>query len=227
MAMHPGARPAILAALAAASLAASAAGDPARGARLFHPCGHCHSTAPGEHGVGPSLAKVFGAKAGGVEGFARYSEALKASGKVWDEDNLDRWLADPVKLVPGNTMAFPGVRNAAARADLIAYLKAVSDGTAPPRPERVAAARLDLRKAPPEGQVRSITLCKDVYTVETADGNKEQVAESNLRFRTDSSELGPAPGKPVAIGAGRNEEGGFVIFAAPAEISAFIRRKCP
>ena len=227
MAVRPSARRGVLAAFAIASLGASAAGDPARGARFFHPCTHCHSTSPGEHGVGPSLAKVFGEKAATVEGFTRYSEALKASGKAWDAETLDRWLADPVKLVPGNTMAFPGVRNAAARADLIAYLKAVSDGTAPPRPERAAPARLDLRKAPPEGQVRSITLCKDTYTVETADGNKEQVAESNLRLRTDSSALGPAPGKPVAIGAGRNEEGGTVIFASPAEISAFIRRKCP
>jgi cytochrome c len=227
MAMQRNVRRGILVAFAAASLAASAAGDATRGARFFHPCGHCHSVAPGEQGVGPSLAKVYGAKAGTVEGFTRYSESLKGAGQVWDEENLDRWLSDPVKFIPGNTMAFPGVRNAAARADLIAYLKAVSDGTAPARPERVAAARLDLRKAPPEGQVRSITLCKDMYTVETADGNREQVAESNLRFRTDSSELGPAAGKPVAIGAGRNEEGGFVIFASPAEISAFIRRRCP
>ena len=74
--------------------------------------------------------------------------------------------------------------------------------------------------------MRSITLCKDTYTVETADGHKEKVAESNLRFRTDSSELGPRPGRPVALGAGRNEVGGFVIFSSPGEVSAFIRKSC-
>jgi cytochrome c len=211
----------------ASPLAAAAAGDPARGARFFHPCAHCHTTTPGEHGVGPSLARIFEARAGTVAGFDRYSEALGKSGKVWDAETLDQWLAAPAQFIPCNTMAFPGVRNAQARADLIAYLKAVSEGKAPPRPEREAARKVDLRKAPPEGQVRSITLCKDTYTVETADGHREKVAESNLRFRTDSSELGPAPGKPVAIGAGRNEEGGFVIFASPAEISGFIRRSCP
>jgi cytochrome c len=210
---------------ALASAAAQAAGDAARGARFFHPCAHCHTTEPGEHLVGPSLAKVFERKAGTVEGFDRYSEALKKSGSVWDAETLDKWLAAPAQFIPGNTMAFPGVRNAQARADLIAYLKAVSEGTAPARAQH-APARIDLSKAPPEGQVRSITLCKDTYTVETADGHKEKVAESNLRFRTDSSELGPAPGKPVAIGAGRREEGGFVIFASPAEISGFIRRSC-
>jgi cytochrome c len=208
-----------------APLAAQAAGDAARGARLFHPCAHCHTTAPGEHLVGPSLAKVFDGKAGTVEGFTRYSGPMKESGKVWDAETLDQWLADPARFIPGNTMAFPGVRNAQARADLVAYLKAVSEWTAPARP-RHEAPRIDFSKAPPEGQVRSITLCKGTYTVETADGHREKVAESNLRFRTDSSELGPAAGKPVAIGAGRNGEGGSVIFASPAEVSGFIRRAC-
>jgi cytochrome c len=211
--------------LVLAPLAAQAAGDAARGARLFHPCAHCHTTVPGEHLVGPSLAKVFNGKAGTVEGFDRYSGALRNSGKTWDAETLDKWLAAPAQFIPGNIMAFPGVRNAKAREDLIAYLKAVSDGTAPPRPAHEAPPRVDLSKAPPEGQVRSITLCKDTYTVETADGHREKVAESNLRFRTDSSELGPPPGKPVAIGAGR-QDGGFVIFASPAEISGFIRRSC-
>ncbi len=210
-----------------APVAAPAAGDAVRGARLFHPCAHCHTTAPGEHLVGPSLAKVFNSEAASVEGFTRYSEAMRKSGKTWDAETLDKWLAAPAQFIPGNTMAFPGVRNAQARQDLIAYLEAVSDGTAPARPERETARRIDLRKAPPEGQVRSITLCKDTYTVVTADGHREEVAESNLRFRTDSSELGPPPGNPVAIGAGRNEDGGFVIFASPAEISRFIRRACP
>ncbi len=210
-----------------ASLAAQAGGDAARGARLFHPCSHCHTTAPGEHLVGPSLAKVFNGKAASAEGFMRYSEAMRKSGKTWDAETLDKWLAAPAQFIPGNTMACPGVRNAQARQDLIAYLEAVSDGTAPARPQRETARRIDLRKAPPEGQVRSITLCKDTYTVVTADGHREEVAESNLRFRTDSSELGPPAGKPVAIGAGRNEDGGFVIFASPAEISRFIRRACP
>jgi cytochrome c len=208
------------------SVYAQAPGDAGRGARYFHPCTHCHSTAPGEQGVGPSLAKVFGARAGTVEGFTRYSEALAKSGKVWDAATLDAWLADPVKLIPGNTMAFPGVRNAQARADLIAYLKAVADGTAPARAERQAPQKIDLRKAPPEGQVRSITLCKDTYTVETADGKREEVAESSLQFRTDASNLGPAPGKPVALGAARNAEGGTIVFASPAEISRFVRSSC-
>ena len=54
-----------------APLAVEAAGDPGRGARLFHPCAHCHSTKPGEQLVGPSLAKIFDGKAASVEGFTQ------------------------------------------------------------------------------------------------------------------------------------------------------------
>src|SRR5688572_13190079 len=133
-------------ALLLAALASQAAGDAARGARLFHPCAHCHSTSPGAHLLGPSLASVFNGKAGSVEGFDRYSGALRNSGKTWDAETLDQWLADPAQFIPGNTMAFPGVRNAKAREDLIAYLKAVSDGTAPARPQRESAPRMDLSK---------------------------------------------------------------------------------
>lgn len=225
--MYDGPMRALLVLLAAimAHVPVHAAGDAARGARFFHPCAHCHSTNPGEQMTGPSLAKIFNAKAGAEAGFTRYSEALKKSGKVWDAESLDKWIADPALFIPGNSMAFPGFRNAQAREDLVAYLRAVSEGTAPQRPPHPAARRIDLGKAPPEGQVRAITLCKDVYTVETADGHREKVPEANLRFRTESGELGPRPGKPVAIGTER-DDGGVVVFASPAEISGFIRRAC-
>jgi len=208
------------------SAAVQAAGDAARGARFFHPCAHCHSTNPGEQLIGPSLAKIFNAKAGTVAGFTQYTEALRKSGKSWDAESLDLWIADPALFIPGNSMAFPGIRNAQAREDLVAYLKAVSEGSAPERPAHPAPRRIDFSKAPPEGQVRSITLCKDVYTVETADGHREKVPEANLRFRSESGELGPAPGKPVALGT-EKDDGGVIVFASPAEISGFIRRSCP
>ena len=116
----------ICGALLLAPLGAHGAGDAARGARLFHPCAHCHSTSPGAHLLGPSLASVFNGKAGSVEGFDRYSGALRNSGKTWDAETLDQWLADPAQFIPGNTMAFPGVRNAKAREDLIAETSGVA-----------------------------------------------------------------------------------------------------
>lgn len=41
---------------------------------------------------------------------------MRHSGIVWDEDTLDRFLADPRRVVPANRMAFPasGVRKIVA-----------------------------------------------------------------------------------------------------------------
>jgi cytochrome c len=87
-------------------------------------------------------------------------------------------------------------------------------------------SKLDLKNAPAAGQVRSITYCGDTYTVETADGKTEKIWEFNLRFKSDSSKLGPAPGKPVVVGAGMQGDRASVVFATPGEISAFIRESC-
>jgi cytochrome c len=98
---------------------------PLSGERLFgQRCGACHSTAPGETRVGPSLAGVVGRKAGSVPGYA-YSAALKASGLVWTTANLDRWLTGSNALVPGTRMAYAQA-DPAGRAAIIDYLTTLS-----------------------------------------------------------------------------------------------------
>ena len=72
----------------------------------------------------------------------------------------------------------------------------------------------------------AISHCADTYTVKTADGKSDKVWEFNLRFKTDSSELGPRPGKPVIVGAGMQGDRASVVFAAPSEISTFIKDAC-
>jgi len=214
--------------------AAHAAGDAKRGAQLFRQCMACHSAAEGEHMTGPSLAHVWGRKAAGEQGFMRYSDALKRAGITWDEATLDKWLASPESLVPGTTMTFPGVKQPQARRDLVAYLKAVGENKAPMAQEKggmgamggMGGGRADLRKAPPPGQVKSITYCRDTYTVQTADGKSAKVWEFNLRFKSDSSERGPAPGKPVVVGAGMQGDRASVVFSSPKEISEFIKSSC-
>jgi len=213
---------------------AGAAGDAALGAQVFRQCMACHSAQPGEHLTGPSLAHVWNRKAGTTPGFLRYSEALKGADLTWDEAALDKWLANPAQLVPGNSMTFPGIKDPQARQDLIAYLKAVDEKKAPSPPAAkgkggmmgMARPKPDLRKAPPAGQVRSITYCGDTYTVVTADGKVEKVWEFNLRFKSDSSKLGPAPGKPVVVGAGMQGDRASIVFASPKEISETIKREC-
>lgn len=88
----------------------------------FLQCRSCHAVEPGRHGVGPSLAGVFGTRAGEIQGYA-FSDAMKASGLTWDEATLDRWLEDPAGLIPGTRMVYPGMPDPARRREIIAYIK--------------------------------------------------------------------------------------------------------
>jgi cytochrome c len=123
-------------------------------------------------------------------------------------------------------MTFPGIKERQAREDVIVYLKALDEGKAPQPAQGMARPKMDLKNAPPAGQVRSITYCGDTYTVETADGKAEKVWEFNLRFKTDASKFGPEPGKPVVIGAGMQGDRAAIVFASPDEISKAIRQAC-
>jgi cytochrome c len=94
------------------------AADAGKGATLVQArCNVCHSP---EAGQGPDLAGVVGRKAGSLAGFP-YSPAMKASKLTWTTANLDTFLADPNKRVPGTSMPNPVV-DAGQRADIIAYL---------------------------------------------------------------------------------------------------------
>lgn len=88
----------------------------------FAQCMSCHAVAPGQNGIGPSLAGVFGRKAGMAPGFS-YSDAMKASGKTWDEASLDAFLANPMGVVPGTRMTYMGQSDPAKRKAVIEYLQ--------------------------------------------------------------------------------------------------------
>jgi cytochrome c len=84
----------------------------------------------------------------------------------------------------------------------------------------------NLRKLAPAEQIQTITLCRDTYRVTTADGAVHEFWERNLRFKTDSSPDGPEKGAPAILGAGMMGDRASVIFAAPDEISAWIKPSC-
>jgi cytochrome c len=93
------------------------------GKTVFKKCLACHAIGPdAKNKVGPVLNGIAGRKAGMIEGF-NYSEAMKTSGKTWDDATLDAYLTNPKDFIPKNKMIFVGLKEEADRKDLIAYLK--------------------------------------------------------------------------------------------------------
>jgi cytochrome c len=101
-------------------LAALALGDAKAGEAVYSRCLGCHAVEYNR--TGPKHCGLLGRRAGTAPGYESYSSAMKASKLVWDERTLERFLADPMKTVPGTTMTYAGVPDPKDRADLIAYL---------------------------------------------------------------------------------------------------------
>ena len=94
------------AAIVLGSPAIAQTADMSQGQQLFRACAPCHSLESDRNMTGPSLASLWGRKAGSLPSFERYSDALKSSGTIWDDRSLDGWLTDPDRMVPDNDMPF-------------------------------------------------------------------------------------------------------------------------
>ncbi|EPS44879.1 hypothetical protein H072_1125 [Dactylellina haptotyla CBS 200.50] len=101
-----------------------AAGDVKKGADTFKKrCKQCHTVESGaNHGTGPNLHGLFGRVSGTTSGFG-FSDANKKAGVTWDGEKLFEYLENPKKFMPGNKMAFAGLKKEKERNDLVAYLK--------------------------------------------------------------------------------------------------------
>lgn len=97
--------------------------DVKRGSDVFaEQCAECHSVREGKHKKGPSLFAVAGRKAAAQPGF-EFSEALRNTGWVWDNERLGMYLSQPAKKAnPGGKMKYDGLTNPKDLANLIGYL---------------------------------------------------------------------------------------------------------
>ncbi len=94
-------------------------------------CGACHNFVKGAGAkVGPDLYGVVGRDIGKEPGFT-YSGALQSKGGKWTFQNLYEWIKDPKAFIPGNKMAFAGIKNPQERANIIAFLDKQSDNPIP------------------------------------------------------------------------------------------------
>lgn len=86
-------------------------------------CSECHDITVGVTKIGPTLKGVVGRTAGTVPGFP-YSDAMKAAGFVWSEEQLTAYLVAPKTVVPKNKMNFNGIKRPGEIEPLVAYLLA-------------------------------------------------------------------------------------------------------
>lgn len=111
----------------AALLKTAGAPNVEAGKAVFKKCATCHTVDKGgENKTGPNLYGIIGRPVGSHAGFG-YSDAVKAKGGNWGWEDFAHYIWKPTEGVPGNKMAFVGVQDPQDLADLMAYMRTLSD----------------------------------------------------------------------------------------------------
>ncbi|TVT53510.1 MAG: c-type cytochrome [Sedimenticola thiotaurini] len=93
-------------------------------AAFMHRCKACHSLDPAKNAFGPSLIGVVGRPAGTLPRYS-YSKAMVNSNLVWNEENIRKWVADNVKLVPGTRMRHVAITDETEQSFIIEFLRSL------------------------------------------------------------------------------------------------------
>ncbi len=126
----PAAEPPAAPAAASALAALLAAADDGAGKKVAKKCVACHTFDKGGRAkVGPNLWEIVGRDKASISNY-RYSKSLAELGGQWTFEDLDAYITDPREFAPKNKMTFKGIRKAEDRADLLLYLRSLSDNPA-------------------------------------------------------------------------------------------------
>jgi cytochrome c len=176
-----------------------ASANPEAGAAVFKKCTACHTAENGgANKVGPNLWNIVNRPIASHEGFA-YSAPMKEFAQggsvVWDYDHLSHFLASPKGYIKGTAMGFAGVKKPDERANLIAYLRSLSDSPAP-LPEAAAPAAAAEPAAAPGGEAAPADAAPaEQAPAETAPA--PEAAPAPAETAPAPAETAPAPAAPA------------------------------
>ena len=103
-----------------------------KGTAAAKKCAACHTFEKGgPNRVGPNLYNVLNEPKGQGRGGFNFSAAMKAKGGTWTYEDLNAFLTNPKAFIPGTAMGFAGITKDSERADVIAYLRSLSESPAP------------------------------------------------------------------------------------------------
>lgn len=155
-----------------------ATADAGAGETVFKKCAACHTVDNGgANKVGPNLWNIVNRPVASHEGFS-YSGAMKEFSEggsvVWDYEHLNGFLLSPKGYVKGTAMAFAGLKKDDERANVIAYLRTLSDSPAPlPEPP---AAEAEAAEAPAAGEQPTAPASEAPAAAETPAANQNAPA---------------------------------------------------
>jgi cytochrome c len=178
--------------------------DPKAGANTAKACAACHTLEKGQPAkIGPNLWGVVGGPDAHMAGFG-YSEALqkrKAEGKTWTFDELDHFLTNPKGYIPGVAMNFGGIKDPQSRANVIDYLRTLSDSPLPLPPVE-AAPEAPAGAAPAEPAPGGETPATPAPTEPEKPGSPVKPAEPGAAAPAAPAGAAPAePAQPAAPAA--------------------------
>ena len=180
-------------------LAMIATADVERGQKVSKACAACHSfTKGGANGVGPNLWNVVGIPKQAKDGYS-YSGVLNVQGEDnWTYASLNKFIAKPKKYAPGTKMNYLGLKKPADRANVVAWLRTLSDSPKPlPTDAEIAAEEAEL--APPEDE-------EGTEPVSDTAAEQADAANPALDVETDATDATDATGETDETKAGDETE---------------------